>query len=107
MSFTTGARRIMVMGLAAAAIGAAAARAATDPLVAAIGSPVRTPKFVARDVYRHPLETLRFFGLRPDQSVVEIWPGGGWYMEILAPYLQEKGRYYAAIAAPEGAHASK
>ncbi|MBV8911246.1 MAG: class I SAM-dependent methyltransferase [Gammaproteobacteria bacterium] len=98
----------MVMGLAAAAaIGAAAAQAATDPLVAAIGSPVRTPKFVARDVYRHPLETLRFFGLRPDQSVVEIWPGGGWYMEILAPYLQEKGRYYAAIAAPEGAHASK
>ena len=50
----------------------------------------------ARDVYRHPHETLLFFGLRPDMTVVEIWPGGGWYTEILAPLLRERGKYYAA-----------
>jgi predicted methyltransferase len=97
----------MVLLLAAAAGGAAVVAAASDPLAAAIASPSRTPKFVARDVYRHPLETLRFFGLRPDQTVVEIWPGGGWYMEILAPYLRDRGRYYAAIAATGAADASK
>ena len=92
---------------AAAAAPVVAADAATDPLAAAIASPARTPKFVARDVYRHPAETLRFFGLRPDQTVVEIWPGRGWYMEILAPYLRDKGKYYAAIEAPDVAGASK
>jgi predicted methyltransferase len=50
----------------------------------------------ARDVYRHPFETLSFFGIRPDMTVVEIWPGRGWYTEILAPYLKGSGRYYAA-----------
>ncbi len=50
----------------------------------------------ARDVHRHPKETLQFFGVRPDTTVVEIWPGGGWYTEILAPLLREKGRFYAA-----------
>ncbi|MGA7822956.1 MAG: hypothetical protein WCA14_02090 [Steroidobacteraceae bacterium] len=87
--------------LAAAAANPLAAQAAADPLAAAIASPARTPKFAARDVYRHPLATLRFFGLRPDQTVVEIWPGSGWYMEILAPYLRDRGKYYAAIEAPE------
>lgn len=56
----------------------------------------RTPEFVARDAYRHPKQTLEFFGLRPDMTVVEIWPGAGWYTEILAPYLRERGRYLAA-----------
>ena len=92
---------------AAAAAPVVAADAAPDPLAAAIASPARTPKFVARDVYRHPAETLRFFGLRPDQTVVEIWPGRGWYMEILAPYLRDRGKYYAAIEAPDVADASK
>jgi predicted methyltransferase len=50
----------------------------------------------ARDVHRHPRETLLFFGLRPELTVVEIWPGAGWYTEILAPVLRERGRYYAA-----------
>lgn len=50
-----------------------------------------------RDCYRHPLQTLNFFDVQPDMTVVEIWPGaGGWYTEILAPYLQEKGKLYAA-----------
>ena len=57
-------------------------------------NPARTPAFVARDIYRHPGETLAFFGLEPTMTVVEIWPGGGWYTEILAPYLQG-GKLYA------------
>jgi predicted methyltransferase len=51
----------------------------------------------ARDRYRHPKETLLFFGIRPEMTVVEVWPGsGGWYTEILAPLLREKGKYYVA-----------
>ena len=50
----------------------------------------------SRDIYRHPKETLAFFGFRSDMTVVEIWPGGGWYTEILAAALQEEGRLYAA-----------
>ncbi len=50
-----------------------------------------------RDAWRKPVETLRFFGLRPGQTVVELWPGGGWYTRILAPYLaQTGGTLYAA-----------
>lgn len=53
-----------------------------------------------RDEFRHPMETLRFFGLQPSMTVVEFWPGSGWYTEILAPYLREgKGTYYAALFA--------
>ncbi len=55
----------------------------------------------ARDAYRHPRETLEFFGIRPDMSVIEIWPATGWYTEILAPYLQDQGRYVAAHWDPE------
>jgi predicted methyltransferase len=51
----------------------------------------------ARDVYRHPLDTLLFFGIKPDMTVVEVWPGaGGWYTEVLAPLLAERGKLYAA-----------
>ena len=56
----------------------------------------------ARDVYRHPKETLQFFGIRPDQTVMEITPGSGWYSEILAPLLHNNGRYIAAVVAPSG-----
>jgi len=52
-----------------------------------------------RDSYRHPLETLSFFGVTPTMTVVEIWPSGGWYTEILAPYLAAQGKYI--IADPE------
>src|SRR3546814_9094905 len=55
-------------------------------LEAALKAPTRTPANVARDRYRHPAETLGSFGIRPDMTVVEIWPGGGWYTEILALY---------------------
>ena len=58
-----------------------------DPLKNAIESEIRSDKNVARDVYRHPYETLTFFGIRPDMTVIELSPGGGWYTEILAHYL--------------------
>lgn len=55
----------------------------------------------ARDVYRHPLDTLLFFGIKPEMTVVEVWPGpDGWYTEILAPLLAERGKLYAAQFAP-------
>jgi predicted methyltransferase len=53
----------------------------------------------ARDVYRHPKETLAFFGVKPDSVVVETFPGGGWYSEVLAPYLRDSGRHVVAIPA--------
>jgi predicted methyltransferase len=53
-----------------------------------------------RDAYRHPKETLLFFGLRPQMQVVEIWPEPGWYTEIIAPLVKDQGKYYAAMAAP-------
>ncbi len=57
----------------------------------------RSAKNIARNVYRHPVQTLSFFGLRPDMTVVEALPGGGlWYAEILAPVLREDGLYIAA-----------
>jgi predicted methyltransferase len=63
----------------------------------------RDPANVARDRYRHPAETLAFFGVRPDQTVIEITPSTGWYTEILAPYLANDGQYIGAIpaAAPD------
>lgn len=55
----------------------------------------------ARDAYRHPIETLQWFGLRDDMTVVEISPGGGWYTEIIAPFVKGGGKYYAAGFDPE------
>lgn len=65
-------------------------------LEAAIAGDHRAEKNRARDVHRHPLETLMFFGIRPEMTVVEVYPGGGWYTEILAPFLRDRGRLYAA-----------
>lgn len=62
----------------------------------AVASAQRSAENRARDVYRHPVETLEFFGLRSGMTVVEVWPGTGWYTEILAPYLCARGTYYAA-----------
>ena len=73
---------------------------ADDALKAAIAGGHRTPAFVARDVWRHPMETLSFMGIKPDMTVVEISPGGGWYTEILAPYLRDKGQLILAASDP-------
>jgi predicted methyltransferase len=65
-------------------------------LDSAIKGAHRSEQNRARDRYRHPKETLQFFGLRGDMHVVELWPGNGWYTEILAPVLREHGRLYTA-----------
>jgi predicted methyltransferase len=71
--------------------------AATDQaLDAALAADHRSEENKARDRYRHPKETLAFFGFRSDMTVVEVWPAGGWYTEILAPALKDKGKLYAA-----------
>jgi predicted methyltransferase len=85
----------------AAAEGATAASATesggADALAAAVAGDWRDPDFVARDRFRHPAETLAFFGIEPGDTVIEITPGGGWYAEILAPYLRDGGSYVAAV----------
>ena len=67
-----------------------------EGLAEALAGAHRSPENKARDVYRHPLETLEFFGVEPDMTVVESWPGGGWYTQVLAPYLQDKGTFIGA-----------
>ena len=62
----------------------------------AIAGEHRSEKNKARDEFRHPKETLAFFGFKPSMTVVEITPGGGWYTEILAPALKGKGKLYGA-----------
>lgn len=65
-------------------------------LAEAIDDPLRPAADRARDQWRHPKETLAFFGVEPSMTVVEIWPGGGWYTQILAPYLHAGGGAYVA-----------
>ena len=85
-------RLIIAAMLAAGAAGIAQADVVPKDLQKAVASPTRTPENVARDKWRHPGETLAFFGIRPDMTVVELEPSGGWYTEILAPYLRDKGK---------------
>ncbi len=79
----------------------ASAPDAATLLDAAIAGPARSKEDRARDQWRHPKETLQFFGVDPTMTVVEVWPGAGWYARILAPYLKSGGGvYYAAQIDP-------
>ncbi len=80
-----------------------------EDLTAILAGDQRTSEERARDVYRHPKETLLFFGIRPEMSVLEVWPEPGWYTEIIAPLVREKGKYYAAVipADPANKHITK
>ncbi|MEH1765729.1 MAG: class I SAM-dependent methyltransferase [Nostoc sp.] len=64
----------------------------TITLQTILNSSHRSEQNRLRDKYRHPTQTLEFFGLRPNMTVVELWPGNGWYTEILAPFLAPKGQ---------------
>ncbi|WP_310496665.1 methyltransferase [Sandarakinorhabdus sp.] len=81
---------------AVAAVVAASPAIAAGPFDAAIAGAHRSEANKARDAYRHPAQTLAFFGIKPKMTVVEISPAGGWYTEILAPGLKAKGKYIAA-----------
>jgi predicted methyltransferase len=90
---------------AAAVLAWALPAAAATPqraLAAAIHGAWRTPAFVQRDAERRPLQTLEFFGIRPDMRVVEVLPGGGWYTEILAPFLRAHGQLIEATSPAVG-----
>jgi predicted methyltransferase len=93
----------LVLG-AVLACGLAAPALADDALKAAIANPARTPANAERDGARHPYETLTFFGIKPNMTVVELAPGGGWYTEILGPYLRKDGKLIAAGNTPTSAN---
>jgi predicted methyltransferase len=89
-----------VLGFTARAEAPAAPSSVDPALAAAIASPARNPAFSARDSARHPAEELTFFGLKPTMTTVEVWPGGGYWTEILGAYLAVQGHYYAALPTP-------
>lgn len=94
-------RDFLASGLAAVAMplglpGVARADDAAGLIDAAIAGDHRADANRARDVYRHPKETLLFFGLDPAMTVVEVWPAAGWFTEVLAPVLKGRGKLYAA-----------
>ena len=66
-------------------------------LKAAMEAEVRTEDEIERDRNRRPIETLEFFGLRDNMTIVELLPGGGWYTKLLVPVVQDNGEYYAAF----------
>lgn len=109
MSLQTGKRTTMKIGKSAIVAALVLAFSPTAPLAAsdgasdavlvhAVQSPSRSPGDVARDRYRHPLESLAFWGVKPHATVLEVWPSGGYWTEILAPYAKAtNGTYIAAL----------
>jgi predicted methyltransferase len=83
--------------IGAVGYGTASAAPADPALSAAVASPARPPAAVARDKARHPVEELTFFGINPKMTVVELWPGGGYWTDILGPYLAPSGHYTVAL----------
>lgn len=83
------------------ATGLAGTAHADDALKSAIAGEHRSAANKARDTWRHPYETLTFFGIKPTMTVIELAPSGGWYTEILAPYLQGQGKLFGAAPSPE------
>ncbi|KQZ40546.1 class I SAM-dependent methyltransferase [Duganella sp. Root1480D1] len=97
-------KQYVLAGLLAVGFTSFSGAALADPaLKAAIASPTRNADNVKRDQFRHPYETLTFFGIRPGMTVVELSPGGGWYTEILAPYLRDQGKLITAGSTPQSA----
>lgn len=98
-------QRLLVIGATAALFTAACssimpseettASASADAIKAAVGSELRADQ-AKRDNYRNPADTLEFFGLKDDMTVVEISPGGGWYTTVLNPIVKDNGKFYAA-----------
>lgn len=109
-------RRSLVAGVGALALAScgkkddpakaeakAAAKAGPNTIEAAVAGSWRLPADRARDVWRHPVESLKFWELKPGQTVVEFWPGAGWYTDILAPFLADtRGKLYEAMLETTG-----
>lgn len=98
---------LIAAALVMVAPAAASHAGKVDPAIAKAIADTRRPDAQrARDAYRHPAETLAFFDVHSGQTVVEFYPGGGWYTQILAPALNAKGRYIAMPSASEKAVAA-
>lgn len=89
-------QRLALIGFGMLWAGSAFAK--DEALAKAIAGSHRSPAFVARDAARHPQEVLEFIGIKPTMTVLEISPGGGYWTEILGPYLKDKGTYYTTVA---------
>ncbi len=94
--------RTLLTAALLAALPLTGALAKDAALAKAVASEHRSPNLVERDKYRHPQEVLEFAGIKPSLTVVEVSPGGGYWTEILGPYLKDKGTYYTAMV-PRGA----
>ncbi len=108
MKRTTALAAICAAALLSGALPAALAIAQTPTATAqadaglktAIANAARQDSHKVRDAHRHPAETLAFFGVKPNMTVVEIAPGSGYYAEILSPYLSKGGGKYIATGNP-------
>ena len=89
--------RILLVVFLLALTGAAHAGDIDAKVKAALADEARPEADVARDRNRRPLETLSFFGLEDDMTVIELLPGGGWYTRVLAPVLRDNGKLYVAL----------
>ena len=96
----------LTVNAATPACGAQTTGADLRKLQAVVNGSQRTAEQKARDPYRHPVETLSFFGIKPNMTVVELWPFGGWYTAILAPYVKGNGKFYAAAMDPASTDAN-
>lgn len=89
-------KNILLALLLASGFSSSQVIAKPTPLQQAIAGNQRSAEHKQRDKYRHPQQTLEFFEVKDNMTVVEVWPGEGWYTEILAPYLKDHGKLYAA-----------
>jgi predicted methyltransferase len=89
-------KKILLALLLAGSFSSSQAADENSTLPKVVAGAHRSAEHKARDKYRHPQETLEFFEVKDNMTVVEIWPGSGWYTEILAPYLKKHGKLYAA-----------
>jgi predicted methyltransferase len=88
---------VLIAGCAVTSTREATAQALDNILA----DPHRPEADRARDRYRHPKDTLLFFGIRPEMTVLEVWPEPGWYTDIIAPLVRDHGKYYAAVIEPD------
>ena len=93
-----------VVGVLAACTASSSRQSTAEALTVILAGDQRTAEERARDVYRHPKETLLFFGIRPEMSVLEVWPEPGYYTAVIAPLLRERGKYYAGVIAADPAN---
>jgi predicted methyltransferase len=93
--------RAVYAAIAIACMGFVATTASADPakMDKVLAGEHRSDANKARDKFRNPKQVLEFFGVKPNSVVVEALPGGGWYTEVLAPYLRDSGTYIALFPA--------